>query len=74
MGFHYRWRGDAEDREVAAESVSDFFHAGTLSVFLLYLAPHTVNNEPFMTSVLPLILEKAQRRHSGVCIQLIGLY
>jgi len=33
-----------------------------------------VNNEQFMTSVLPHMVENTQRRHSGVCIHLIVLY
>lgn len=54
--------------------VCQTFHAETLKVFLLYLALHRVNNERFVTSVLSHVVENTQRRHSGVCIQLIVLY
>lgn len=53
--------------------VCQTFHAETLKVFL-YLVLNAVNNEQFMTSVLPRIVENTQRSHSGACIQLIILY
>lgn len=54
--------------------VCQTFHAETLKVFLLYLALYAAKNEQFMTSVRSREAENTQRRHSGVCIQLIVLY
>lgn len=43
------------------------FHAETLKVFfLLYLLLYTVNNEQFMTSVLPRVVENTQKRQWGM--------